>query len=97
MINEKCSKTLEEYQFPDIKKRAFDIIYFDAFSPNDQESLWTETIFKKMNDILLKDAFLITYCAKGVVKRTLKQVGYKVIPLPGPIGKREITKAIKLT
>ncbi len=42
-----------------------------------------------------ENAVLMTYSAKGSVKRALKSAGFKVINVPGPIGKREITKAIK--
>ena len=54
----------------------FDIIYFDAFSPEKQPELWTAIIFQNMYNLLNEDGFLVTYCAKGVVKRTMKAVGY---------------------
>ena len=71
----------------------FDIIYFDAFSPEKQAELWTDIIFKKMFCLLKDDGFLVTYCAKGVVRRTLKAVGFEVISLDGPPGKRQMTRA----
>jgi len=71
----------------------FDIIYYDAFSPEKQPELWDESIFKKMYHFLKEDAFLVTYCAKGVVRRTLKEVGFEVISLDGPPGKRQMTRA----
>ena len=74
----------------------FDIIYFDAFSPEKQPELWTNTIFMKMHNYLKEDGFLVTYCAKGIVKRTMKSVGFKIIVLDGPPGKRQMTKANKL-
>lgn len=73
----------------------FDIIYFDAFAPRVQPELWTKEIFEKTFRLLSKEGILVTYCAKGSVKRTLKEVGFKVISLPGPPGKREMTKAVK--
>lgn len=73
----------------------FDLIYFDAFAPRVQPELWTKEIFEKTYNLLEKEGFLVTYCAKGVVKRTLKEVGFDVISLPGPPGKREMTKAVK--
>lgn len=82
--------------FKEIKfKDTFDLIYFDAFAPSAQPELWTEEIFRIMYNALKKDGILVTYCAKGIVKRTMKSVGFEVIALPGPIGKREMTKAIK--
>jgi tRNA U34 5-methylaminomethyl-2-thiouridine-forming methyltransferase MnmC len=70
----------------------FDIIYFDAFSPEKQPELWNKHIFKKMHGFLKDDGFLVTYCAKGVVKRTMKAVGFEVIVLDGPPGKRQMTR-----
>ncbi|MDC0204555.1 tRNA (5-methylaminomethyl-2-thiouridine)(34)-methyltransferase MnmD [Flavobacteriales bacterium] len=71
----------------------FNIIYYDAFSPDKQTELWTDIIFKKMFNLLKDDGFLVTYCAKGIVRRTLKAVGFEVISLDGPPGKRQMTRA----
>lgn len=73
----------------------FDIIYFDAFAPSAQPELWSEDIMEKMFRALQPGGVLVTYCAKGEFKRTLKKVGFVVESLPGPPGKREMTKAIK--
>jgi tRNA U34 5-methylaminomethyl-2-thiouridine-forming methyltransferase MnmC len=75
----------------------FDIIYFDAFSPEKQPELWDEITFKKMHGFLKDDGFLVTYCAKGSVKRTMKAVGFEVIVLDGPPGKRQMTRGNKST
>ena len=73
----------------------YDLIYFDAFSPNKQPELWTYNIFKKLYENLNNNGILITYCAKGAFKRTLKEIGFEVSSIDGPIGKREITQAKK--
>jgi tRNA U34 5-methylaminomethyl-2-thiouridine-forming methyltransferase MnmC len=73
----------------------FDLIYYDAFAPDCQPELWTIGVFSKLFEALLPKGILITYCAKGYVKRNLKEVGFIVEALPGPPGKREITKAQK--
>ncbi len=73
----------------------FDIIYFDAFAPNSQPELWEATVLGIMYKALKKEGVLVTYCAKGVVKRTLKAVGFQIEALKGPPGKREMTRAIK--
>ena len=78
-------------------KTKFDIIYFDAFSPKKQAELWTAEVFQNMYDLLKEDGFLVTYCAKGVVKRTMKTVGFEIIVLDGPPGKRQMTRANKTT
>lgn len=73
----------------------FDIIYFDAFSPEKQPHLWNSEIFQNMYNLLKEDGFLVTYCAKGVVKRTMKAVGFEIVVLDGPPGKRQMTRANK--
>lgn len=73
----------------------FDIIYFDPFAPSAQPELWEAPLLKVMYQALLPQGVLVTYCAKGVVKRALKSVGFQVESLPGPPGKREMTRAIK--
>lgn len=73
----------------------FDVVFFDAFAPNAQPELWEETILEKMYEALLPGGVLVTYCAKGVVKRRLRSVGFDVEALPGPPGKREMTRGIK--
>jgi tRNA U34 5-methylaminomethyl-2-thiouridine-forming methyltransferase MnmC len=73
----------------------YDVIYFDAFSPNLQPELWTTSIFIKMFNALQSGGVLVTYCAKGQVKRAMKEAGFVVENLPGPVGKREITRAFK--
>jgi tRNA U34 5-methylaminomethyl-2-thiouridine-forming methyltransferase MnmC len=41
------------------------------------------------------NGILVTYCAKGFIRRLLKEVGFEVERIPGPPGKREILRAIK--
>jgi tRNA U34 5-methylaminomethyl-2-thiouridine-forming methyltransferase MnmC len=72
------------------------LIFFDAFAPSAQPELWTKDIFEMLYNIMCNDGILVTYCAKGEVKRNMKAAGFKVEPLPGPKGKREMTRAIKL-
>ena len=74
---------------------SFDLIYFDAFAPSAQPELWSEEVFQAMYNALLPGGVLVTYCAKGVVKRTMKSVGFEVEALPGPPRKREMTRAWK--
>lgn len=96
--------SLERIQFQKIQddltklilNQNFDLIYYDAFSPNAQPELWTEDIFRKMYACLNPNGLLVTYCAKGQVKRNLKAAGFHVESPPGPVGKREMTRARKL-
>ncbi len=77
------------------KNNKYDIVYFDAFSPSKQSEIWEENILKKMYDLLKKDGFLVTYCAKGIIKRRMKKIGFNLLTLDGPPGKREMIKAKK--
>jgi len=81
-----------EVALPD---NSFDLIYFDAFSPEAQPELWEQEVFEKCYKVLAPGGILVTYCAKGRVKRALKSAGFTVENLPGPKGKREITRALK--
>ncbi|NVJ89369.1 MAG: tRNA (5-methylaminomethyl-2-thiouridine)(34)-methyltransferase MnmD [Flavobacteriaceae bacterium] len=74
---------------------AFNIIYFDAFGARNQPELWTEEIFKKMFSALKSQGILVTYSAKGSVRRALQSVGFTVERLDGPPGKREMLRATK--
>ena len=74
----------------------FNLIYFDAFAPEIQPELWEEPMMRKMYNALKANGVLTTYCAKGIFKRTLKNLGFIVEGLPGPPHKREITRATKL-
>lgn len=82
---------LEEFT----SQQQFYIIYFDAFSPSEQPELWTESVFKKMYDLLNVNGVLVTYCAQGQMKRNMKQAGFKVQSLAGALGKREMTRGLK--
>jgi tRNA U34 5-methylaminomethyl-2-thiouridine-forming methyltransferase MnmC len=72
-----------------------DLVYFDAFGPRVQPEMWTDEVFSKLYKAMKSNAILVTYCAKGEVKRTLKSVGFRIETLPGPPGKREMIRAIK--
>jgi tRNA U34 5-methylaminomethyl-2-thiouridine-forming methyltransferase MnmC len=74
----------------------FDLIYFDAFGPDKQPEMWTQNIFSSISEITNKGGILTTYSAKGEVKRNLKACGFEVSLLPGPPGKRQITRAVKI-
>ncbi len=71
------------------------LIYFDAFAPEKQPELWTYVIFKKMYHLLSPEGILVTYSAKGDVRRTMIRAGFQVEKLPGPPMKREMLRAMK--
>ena len=72
------------------------LIYFDAFGARVQPELWEEPIFEKMYRALKAGGVLVTYAAKGSVRRAMQAVGFKVERLPGPPGKREMLRAVKV-
>lgn len=82
--------------FKDINdQNKYNLIYFDAFGAKVQPELWTEDIFKKMYDSLKNKGVLVTYSAKGSVRRAMQKVGFTVEKLPGPPGKREMLRGMK--
>ena len=79
----------------DFTKEQYDVVYFDAFSPEKQPEMWTESVFTRIFEACKPGAVFSTYCCKGYVRRLLQGVGFTVERLPGPIGKRQILRAIK--
>lgn len=72
---------------------SYDLIYYDAFAPSKQPEMWTQEILRKVTLTLAPGGLLVTYCAKGQVKRDLAVLGLTVETLPGPPGKKEMTRA----
>jgi tRNA U34 5-methylaminomethyl-2-thiouridine-forming methyltransferase MnmC len=72
-----------------------DVVFYDAFAPDTQPEMWDEIALNQVFKSLNEGGILVTYCAKGYVKRNLKKVGFQVESLPGPPGKREMTRATK--
>ncbi len=83
------------FEATDWPERAFDLIYYDAFSPRVQPELWTEDVAARLYRTLAAGGRLITYCAQGRWKKNLQAAGFTLSLLPGPGGKREITAAEK--
>ena len=73
----------------------YDLIYFDAFGPDKQPEMWTIEMFALIASVTNNNGILVTYSAKGEVKRNLKACGFEVTLLPGPPGKRQMIRAIK--
>ena len=95
-ITSRFSITKRKQFFSDIsEENAVNLIYFDAFGARVQPELWTEEIFAKMYAALKTKGVLVTYAAKGIVRRAMQAVGFTVERLPGPPGKREMLRATK--
>ena len=75
--------------------KLFHLIYFDAFAPDKQPEMWTQDIFDKMFSLLYPQGILVTYSAKGIVRRRMQAAGFDVYRIPGPPGKREMLRAVK--
>ncbi len=97
VISNNFCLTKRKQFFNDITdNNAFDLIYFDAFGYRVQPELWSTEVFKKMYNALKPNGVLVTYAARGVVKRSMIEVGFTVEKLPGAPGKREMFRARKL-
>jgi tRNA U34 5-methylaminomethyl-2-thiouridine-forming methyltransferase MnmC len=73
----------------------FHLVYFDAFGPRTQPGMWTAEVFGVIHRAMAPGGVLVTYCAKGDVRRTLQGCGFRVERLQGPPGKREMLRARK--
>jgi tRNA U34 5-methylaminomethyl-2-thiouridine-forming methyltransferase MnmC len=95
-ISSEFSLTKRKQFFDEINDfETFDLIYFDAFGYRVQPELWSTEIFQKMYNSLKPNGVLVTYAARGVVKRSMIEVGFTVEKLAGPPGKREMFRAFK--
>ena len=73
--------------------KAFDLVYFDAFAPKVQPEIWTVEVFKVLHRAMKPGALLVTYCAKGDVRRAMRDAGLVPELVQGPPGKYKMLKA----
>lgn len=78
-----------------LPEKEYNLVFYDAFGPRAQKEMWDIGIFQKLYNSMVQESVLVTYCAMGQLKRDLKACGFEVETLPGPPGKREMTRAIK--
>ncbi|MCH4821636.1 tRNA (5-methylaminomethyl-2-thiouridine)(34)-methyltransferase MnmD [Gramella lutea] len=96
-ISENFKLEKQEKKFEEISdNEQYELIYFDAFGARVQPELWTEEIFSIMHKALKRNGVLVTYAAKGSVRRAMIANGFQVEKLPGPPGKREMLRAVKI-
>lgn len=79
-----------------VSEKKYDIIFFDAFGPDDQPLLWERPFLDTLPQWMHEGSVLVTYSVKGSFKRALKSLGFALEKLPGPPGKREILRAFKI-
>ena len=87
----KSKSTIQDLE----SQEKFDLVFFDAFAPRPQPEMWTLKVFKKVHALMNDKAILVTYCAKGEVRRTMMEAGFTCERLEGPPGKREMLRATK--
>lgn len=91
--NFSLTKIQQHIQQQDFAPDSFDVVYYDAFAPNTQPEMWSLNIFQRIKRMMDCPSVLVTYCAKGQVKRDLRSTGFVVDSIPGPPGKREMVRA----
>ncbi len=88
----KIKSGIEEVELP---TSHFNLVYFDAFGPDVQPGLWTYEVFRKISGSMVVGGIITTYSAKGEIRRNLKKAGFEVERIPGPPGKRHMTRGEK--
>jgi tRNA U34 5-methylaminomethyl-2-thiouridine-forming methyltransferase MnmC len=91
-ILHKVKNKLQDINLP---SENYDVVFFDAFAPSKQPEMWELPVLKKIFESMTSKGVFVTYCAKGQLKRDLKNLGFTVNTLPGPPGKKEMVRAIK--
>jgi len=76
-------------------QKKYNLIYFDAFAPTAQPEMWTLDVFNHLSENTMQGGVLVTYCAKGQVRRNMIEAGFRVEKIAGPPGKREMLRAVK--
>jgi tRNA U34 5-methylaminomethyl-2-thiouridine-forming methyltransferase MnmC len=71
----------------------FHVVFHDAFSPDRDPGPWSGAVMERLFHLLHPGGALVTYCAKGIIRRRLQDLGFVVERLPGPPGKREMLRA----
>lgn len=74
---------------------SYDLVYYDAFGPRSQPEMWSLETLAPVVDAISPGGILVTYCAQGAFKRNLRALGMIIEELPGPPGKRQMTRARK--
>jgi tRNA U34 5-methylaminomethyl-2-thiouridine-forming methyltransferase MnmC len=79
-----------------LEKESFDVVYYDAFAPSKQPELWEVQVLGKVVAAIKPGGLFVTYCAKGQLKRDLRNLGLTVETLEGPPGKKEMVRSFKI-
>lgn len=85
----KRKEKIQEHSPPE----KYQICFFDAFAPGKQPELWDMRLLQVLKRMLNENGVVVSYCAQGQFKRDLRTLGFAVESLPGPPGKKEMTRA----
>jgi tRNA U34 5-methylaminomethyl-2-thiouridine-forming methyltransferase MnmC len=96
IMSEYFNMKKEKVTLEEVQMYYSDVVFFDAFAPNKQPELWEKDILAKIVSFINEGGIFSTYCAKGQLRRDLKELGMNVEIMPGPPGKKEMTRAWKL-
>lgn len=84
----------QEYIQEHAPQERYHVCFFDAFAPGKQPEIWDIKVLEGVKRLLENPGILVSYCAQGQFKRDLKSLGFKVEAIPGPPGKKEMTRAV---
>lgn len=86
-----CKEHRDFATYPLLPK-TYEVVFYDAFSPAVEPSLWESSLLQRVAKSLKEGGVLVTYCAKGTVRRAFEAGGLSMERLPGPPGKREMLR-----
>lgn len=78
-----------------LEPESADVLFLDGFSPDSNPACWTNAMLTRYFELLVAGGVLVTYSAKGRLRRQLQATGFNVQKCPGPPGKREFVRAVK--
>jgi len=65
---------MKDFKFPE----NLHLVSYDAFSPEVSPEMWDPYLIGAIHKSLIHGGVLITYCAKGAVRRLLKEKALKL-------------------
>lgn len=95
IMSEYFNMKKEKISLEEVKLYPSDVVFYDAFAPSKQPGMWSITVLSKVCNALNPGGIFTTYCATGQLKRDLKSLDLTVETLPGPPGKKEMTRGWK--
>ena len=93
--NFKFKRSINRLEEISLKKEKYDLIFFDAFAPSKQPDIWDKKNFSNIKYAMRREGVIVTYSSTKRLKGILKNLKFKIEILAGPMGKKEMTRAIK--